>query len=493
MTRGIEHGAQPSGRVVPPTLNLHIIGACDYECAFCFRNPGLHKAEPRLSRAAAAKIMREFKALGGRRVRFAGGEPTLHPELLGMLMDACAIGLVTSLVTHGRHIDAAWLARHLPWLRWLTLSVDSDSETTSSLLGRRRRGLASGHVAHVERVAHLLHEWNARRPASRRVALGLNMTVTALNAHENPADYIRRCRPTRVERLQMRPVAAEYDQAVDLVCSDALFDAYVQRLLPLSREGIRVIPESNELMDGSYAMIDSFGRFFQRRDGRYVVSRPVPEVGMMPAFKEVGGYSPERFVNRGGEYDPGAVPDGNRPYLIAIEGLDGSGKSTVARVLAARLGAVLLKNPPGGLAEERAVADASPEAARRAWYVHANRLTAGEARQHQAAGRAVVVDRSVASTLAFGAACSGRAARFEEWPQDVPRPDLLVLLEVSEAVRIERLRSRSEAETEEEARLRADVTFRECVLAGYIALGAIRVLGDGALDGIVDHIAGLLA
>ena len=154
---------------------------------------------------------------------------------------------------------------------------------------------------------------------------------------------------------------------------------------------------------------------------------------------------------------------------------------------------MLLKNPPGGLAEERAVADASPEAARRAWYVHANRLTAGEARQHQAAGRAVVVDRSVASTLAFGAACSGRAARFEEWPQDVPRPDLLVLLEVSEAVRIERLRSRSEAETEEEARLRADVTFRECVLAGYIALGAIRVLGDGALDGIVDHIAGLLA
>jgi len=483
-----------SGRVgvVPPTLNLHIIGACDYACRFCFRSPQLHGGEPLLSLADTAAILREFKALGGTRVRFAGGEPTLHAEIADMPRVACSIGLVPSLVTHGRRIDPAWIDRHLPWLRWLTLSVDTDSEATSDLLGRRLRHAPGGHVAHVEEVCARVRAWNARRPARRRVNVVINMTITALNAHDAPIEYLRRCRPAKVKLLQMLPVEGENDGGASLACPDLLFRDYVARLLPLEAEGIRIVPEPNDDMDASYAMIDSFGRFFQRREGRYVHSRPVLDAGMEAAFAEVGGYSRERFVRRGADYDPGTTPAGNLPYCVAIEGLDGCGKSTMARLLADRLGAALVKNPPDSLAHERAAADARPEGERRAWYAHANRVAAEESLMHRGCGRPVVMDRCPASTVAFGTAHAGAVARPENWPSDIERPDLVVLIDVPEPVRLARFASRLVPESEEEARLRTDAGFRARVLAGYVALGAIVVRGEGSPEEVVAGILGLV-
>ncbi len=477
---------------LPPTLNLHIIGACDYACRFCYRDPRLHSRERRFSLAQGAEILREFKRLGGTRVRFAGGEPTLHPELRDLLKLACAAGLVPSLVTHGRHIDAAWIGRHLPWLRWLTLSVDTDSEATSDLLGRRLRRTQGGHVAHIEEVCARVRAWNSLRPAERRVHVVLNMTVTALNVHETPVDYLRRCRPARVKLLQMLPVEGENDAATGLACPDTAFREYVARVQPLQAEGIRIVPESNDDMDGSYAMMDSLGRFFQRRDSRYAYSRPVLDVGMEAAFAEVGGYRRERFIARGADYDPGAVPDGNLPYLIAIEGLDGTGKTTVARLLAIELGVALVRNPPDVLAQERALADARPEQERRAWYAEANRIAAEDAVRHQWEGRAVVMDRCAASTVAFKAASSGMVARPEDWPSGVTRPDLTILLNVPEPVRLARLAARPSKESQEEARLRCDDGFRARVLAGYEALGALRLPAGGPPEEVVASIRNLM-
>ena len=473
---------------LPPTLNLHIIGACDYVCRFCYRNPTTHARERRLPLAHAAVILREFKALGGSRVRFAGGEPTLHPELAELLKLTCSAGLVPSLVTHGRHIDPPWIGRHFPWLRWLTLSVDSDSDETSDLLGRRLRRAPGGHVAHVEAVCARVRQWNGVRPACRQVHLVINMTVTAFNGHETPIEFLRRCRPAKIKLLQMLPVSGENETAAGLVCPDDLFRAYVARLAPLESEGIRIVPESNNDMDGSYAMMDSLGRFFQRRKGRYAYSRPAVEAGMEAAFADVGGYSRERFIARRADYDPGTVPEGNLPYCIAIEGLDGAGKSTVARHLAHSLPATLVRNPPDALSAERSAADARSEGGRRAWYAQANRIAAEEALRHRRDGRAVVMDRSGASTVAFGAACSGAVARAEDWPSGVARPDLIVLLDVPETVRLRRLAARGAAESREETRLRGDDTFRARVLAGYAALGAIPVQAEGTSEEIVEHI-----
>lgn len=174
--------------------------------------------------------------------------------------------------------------------------------------------------------------------------------------------------------------------------------------------------------------------------------------------------------------------------IVAVEGLDGTGKSTTARLLAQRLHAILVRNPPESLAAERVFADARPEPERRAWYVRANRVAAEEATRHRREGRAVLMDRCAASTIAFGAAQRGCVARPEDWPRDVPRPDLIVLLDVPEEVRVARITSRRSLLTPEEVRLRDDHDFRGRVLAGYRALGAVAVHAVGTPDEVVAEI-----
>lgn len=182
---------------------------------------------------------------------------------------------------------------------------------------------------------------------------------------------------------------------------------------------------------------------------------------------------------------------GERPCWIAIEGLDGSGKSTLARLVAQRIGAALVKNPPESLSADRPAADARPERDRRAWYAFTNRVASEEAARHRDTGRAVVMDRCAASTLAFGAAHAGTVAQPEDWPPDVGRPDLIVLLDVPEAVRVSRLPRRS-VESPEEVRLRDDHEFRARVLAGYRALGAIQARAEGSPEEIAADILGLI-
>lgn len=329
---------------LPPTLNFHIVPHCSYRCKFCFAHLVSSRGKPLLTIDVVRNILRDAWQHGVTRVRYAGGEPTLHPALTGILRATAEIGLVPSVVTHGREIEASWIERNCPQLRILTLSVDSDSETTEERLGRRLAYSPQGHVSHVEQVCQMIHRWNSIRPAHRRVRLTFNMTVTSLNADEYPADFLRRCRPERVKLFQMLRVEGENDAYENLLCDDERFRSYVERLLPLTVEGIDIVAESAEDMTGSYAMLDPHGRFFQNIGGRYVYSRPVQDVGIEEAFRQVGGYDADKFVSRGADYDPGAVPKGNPPYWIAIDGLDNSSKNTVINNVTERLEADVFTN-----------------------------------------------------------------------------------------------------------------------------------------------------
>jgi len=153
--------------------------------------------------------------------------------------------------------------------------------------------------------------------------------------------------------------------------------------------------------------------------------------------------------------------------IVAIEGLDGTGKSTTVRLLADALSAEIVRNPPASLSADRSGADRLPPEARRAWYLEANRVAMSEARAIAARGRPVVLDRSVASTLAFGAAEREEIASLGDVPAGFPLPDVIILLELPEAARLQRHRGRNDVKTAEEGRLATDHAFRERVLAGY--------------------------
>ncbi|MBK7402846.1 MAG: radical SAM protein [Myxococcales bacterium] len=471
---------------LPPTLNLHLVGHCNYRCRYCYAR--FEEAKTLLPSVAANRILEEAHRLGVNKVTFAGGEPTLHPDLPALLRSAAGRGLVTSLVSNGS-FERDLARRLFPWLRWLVLSCDSHVTQTNDAIGRRAARDLLGQVARAERVVKWVREWNAARPASQHVRLKVNVVVNALNVQEDPSDWLLGLRPERVKLLQCAIVPGENDDAVDLQCSDEAFAAYAARVVRLREHGIVVVAETSDDLHDSYAMVDPRGRFRQVRvGGRYETSAPIVEVGMEQAWREVGGCDVERFRARGGEYDPGAPCRGGGPQIVALEGLDGSGKSTAVRALAERLGAVVLASPPASMREERRVADGLPAPERRAWYRRANEAAMAEATDHVFAGRWVVMDRCFASTAAYGAAEEGRLASAADAPRGVARPDRVFLLFVEERERRRRLAGRGGLVTAEEDRLMTDDAFRRRVVEGYRALGAEMVDASVEPAGVVTEL-----
>jgi dTMP kinase len=181
--------------------------------------------------------------------------------------------------------------------------------------------------------------------------------------------------------------------------------------------------------------------------------------------------------------------------LIAFEGGEGTGKSTQARLLAARLGAVLTFEPGGtplgaelrGLLLDGDDVDARAEAL----------LMAADRAEHCAEvirpalerGVHVVTDRYLYSSLAYQG--YGRGLDLDELRSlsmfaGAPEADLVILLTIPVAVRRERLHGdldRIEA---------GDDEFHERVEKGFLELAAgdpkrwVVVVATGSVDDVAD-------
>jgi len=465
---------------------MHIVGHCNYRCGYCYAR--FEKSKTFLPLATAERILVALKKHGATRITFAGGEPTLHPELESMLRICADLGLVTSLVTNGSLLDRNTCRRLFPWLRWLVLSCDSHLRATNDLLGRKPKRDLLGQPARVDEIVGSLQEWNAHRPVAEQVRLKMNIVVTSKNVHEDPSAWLLRCKPERVKLLQCCIVPGENDDAIALQCDAAEFAQYQARLGGLAASGIKVVAEKSADLLDSYAMIDPRGRFRQAHSNGYVESDPIDEIGVERAWQQVGGDIIERFRARGGEYDAGGPCMGVRHPIIAIEGLDGTGKSTVVRALSARLNATTIGCPPSRLRAERAVADTLAPEQRRAWYWNSNREAMKDATDAVFRGQTVVMDRSFASTAVYGAAERGEIASFEHVPRDLDKPDHIFFLSLAEDERRARLHGREGTRTAEEIRLADDNAFRERVLEGYRALGVVCIDARRTVDEIVENI-----
>jgi dTMP kinase len=194
-----------------------------------------------------------------------------------------------------------------------------------------------------------------------------------------------------------------------------------------------------------------------------------------------------------------------RGRFIALEGGEASGKSTQARALASKLGAVLTHEPGGTelgrriravvLAPDAGDVDARSEAL----------LMAADRAQHVAevvepalaGGRDVVSDRFSGSTLAYQGFGRGLALddlrRLSAWAARGLEPDLVVLLDLPPAVATAR-RGTTTDRMEAEA-----VDFHARVAAGYRELAAadagrwVVVDGRGTVAEVEARVAGAVA
>ena len=87
-------------------LRLSLTESCNMACQYCLPK-GFHQSthEQMLTQTAQV-ILKAFRKLGFEKVRFTGGEPTLHPGLLYLISDARSLGYETiSLTTNGSFIQ----------------------------------------------------------------------------------------------------------------------------------------------------------------------------------------------------------------------------------------------------------------------------------------------------------------------------------------------------------------------------------------------------
>ncbi len=284
---------------IPISVNLHHLNPCNYSCGFCHAGFASAKCS-HVPQAELHEIIRQISSAptapgrGSRKVTFAGGEPLLSPTIFEDIAFAKHQGLFTALVTNGSLLTKEKINRVASDLDWLSISIDSLDAQTNRRIGRAARGIpvsAGDYLAKIQE-AHRLG-----------IRVKLNTVVNRANVGEDFSAFIRAAQPRRWKLFQAVQIAEENSQVFDKwAISEAAFRDFVARHESLSREGVVLVPETQEDIYGTYAMVAPNGCFFDNSLGTYRYSRPIVSVGIEAAWAEIT-FSPERFRARQGDYD----------------------------------------------------------------------------------------------------------------------------------------------------------------------------------------------
>ena len=281
-----------------PSVNFHLWEPCNMKCGFCFatfqdvKQDILPKGH--LNRDDCVAVVERLAEAGFQKINFAGGEPTLCRWLPDLVETAKSKGMTTAIVTNGSKLTSGYLDSMQGSLDWITLSIDT---TDPEKLKRLGRATPQGPMSEDD------YRQITDMVVQRGIRLKINTVVNTLNWEEDFTGFIAGARPERWKLLQVLPVKGQSDQSVDqFITTKEQFDAYVERNRKVAEMGITVVPESTELITGSYIMVDPAGRFFDNVTGAHNYSKPILETGVAAALQEVK-LIPERFRERGGLYD----------------------------------------------------------------------------------------------------------------------------------------------------------------------------------------------
>lgn len=85
---------------------LEITGRCQLECVHCYAESGPAGTHGQMSRDDWRRVIDEAAALGAGMVQFIGGEPTLHPDLEGLIAHARGAGVEVEVFSNLVHAPA---------------------------------------------------------------------------------------------------------------------------------------------------------------------------------------------------------------------------------------------------------------------------------------------------------------------------------------------------------------------------------------------------
>jgi len=284
---------QPSIAKTPVSVNYHFSRKCNYECGFCFHT---EKTSSILSLDQAKRGMKLLKEAGMKKLNFAGGEPFLYPAFMRELLryGKGELGIESiSIVSNGSKITEKFLRENAAFIDILAISCDSFNPETNIKIGRGRSG---ENVVQLTKVASWCQQFG--------IKFKINTVVCRLNWDEDMTHMIMQFQPFRWKVFQCLIVTGENDNeqrkrdARSFLVSDEQWKAFCDRHKHLKC----FLPESNEMMKGSYLILDEHMRFLDKGDGEEKASESILEVGVSKAMAQVRWES-VAFVERGGFYD----------------------------------------------------------------------------------------------------------------------------------------------------------------------------------------------
>ena len=284
---------------IPLAVNWHFWPWCNYGCKFCFaRFEDIPRAD-RLPKEIAITVPEMLAAAGADKITFVGGEPTLCPYLGDLLAASKDVGLTTCIVSNATGLTEEFLDGWGHLIDWVGLSIDASNDEIHAEIGRGMRGdLARQRSHHLELAKQV---WASC--TQRGIRMKLNTVVCKANLEDDMSALVMELKPERWKIFEVLPVEGQNDGDVDdMLLEEDEFNSWVERHKWVADEGIQFVPESNELMRGSYAMLDALGRFYSNTEGGHTYGPSILDVGVMRAWEE-NCFLEDRFHDRGGIYE----------------------------------------------------------------------------------------------------------------------------------------------------------------------------------------------
>jgi dTMP kinase len=139
----------------------------------------------------------------------------------------------------------------------------------------------------------------------------------------------------------------------------------------------------------------------------------------------------------------------NKNLFVVLEGLDGSGKTTICEELANELGWELYRTPPDPFKKIRSDIDKNANPETRFYFYLASVLYASKEIKEILKTNSVICDRYIYSTICYHLALEPRLSYFDISQLDLLKPDFVIYLEASYEERVRRIANRGNKRPEE--------------------------------------------
>ena len=278
-------------RKIIPAINLHLTRSCNMNCNYCFAKFNHTRGTyPYRDTVLLIKMLRDF---GFEKINFVGGEPMLIKNIVQLIKYAKKTGFYTSLVSNGSLITPEFLHSIRNDIDVIGISIDSLSTETNKLIGRKNHKKPMS-IEDYKKIVDMINLYN--------IGLKINTVVSKLNKDEQIADFINYANPLRWKVFQVLKVDGENDhQFNEYEVTDKEFEEFCKNQMKSLTNKSILIKEGNDLMRGSYLMINPEGLFFDNTKGGYTVSGKIIQQGIEKSLKHIN-FDFSKYTERNGNY-----------------------------------------------------------------------------------------------------------------------------------------------------------------------------------------------